>query len=513
MITPFEERLVREIKGRRVISAGISSYGYDLRLAPDGFRVFSPIASAEIDPKNFDENSLIEAPLRVSEDGSQYWLLPPHSYALGVTVETFNLPRNVIAYCLGKSTYARCFHGATRVALVDGSSPKIDEMAARSEKGELFWGYSIGEHGRVMVTLLESPRYIGRDSLLRVTLDNGEEIFCTPDHRFLLRDGRTAPACELQHGTSLMPIYRKLVRGYEMVYQPINGHLLPTHRLADEWNLRYGIYEDIPNTHRHHLDENRINNQPPNIARMKASDHIRYHNGQTYGIDFDPEGHGASIRAALERLYKDDNWYRQLAQQQKQKATNFLGDEKYAKARQHLIARFHARWTPDARAEQRVKQERFWNSHPEAREVVSDRSKRYSDSVDDERSVFRRFPRVTQAFQGRSPENHKVASVKEEKGEHDVFCLTVPEAGNFALDAGVFVENCGLIVNATPLEPGWRGRLVLEFSNSADLPIRIYANEGIAQVTFFESDEECETSYADRAGKYQDQVGLVTPRL
>ena len=429
-------------------------------------------------------------------------------------------------------------------------------MAARSEKGELFWGYSIGEHGRIIVTLLESPRYIGRDSLLRVTLDNGEEILCTPDHQFLLRDGRIAPAFKLQPGTSLMPLYRKLQRGYEMVYQPINGHLFPTHRLADEWNLRYGIYEDIPGTHRHHLDENRINNQPLNIVRMKASDHIRYHNSQTYGIDFDPDEHGTSIRAAFERLYKDDDWYRQFAQQQKRKATNFWGDEKYAKARQHLIARFHARWTPEARDEQRAKQERFWNSHPEAREVVSDRSKRYWSSVNDERrekqqeiarqlntrveiteelvraaldetgsirgaarllnydrSVFRRFSHVIQAFKGHSTKNHKVVCVKEEKGEHDVFCLTVPEAGNFALAAGVFVENCGLIVNTTPLEPGWRGRLVLEFSNSADLPIRIYANEGIAQVTFFESDEECETSYADRAGKYQDQVGLVTPRL
>ncbi len=179
MIAPFEEKLVREVEGRRVISAGLSSYGYDLRLARDGFRVFSPIASAEIDPKNFDENSLIEAPMRASEDGSHYWLLPPHSYALGVTVETFDMPRNVIGICFGKSTYARS----------------------------------------------------------------------------------------------------------------------------------------------------------------------------------------------------------------------------------------------------------------------------------------------------------------------------------------------GLIVNTTPLEPGWRGRLVLEFSNSADLPIRIYANEGIAQVTFFESDELCQTSYADRSGKYQDQVGLVTPRL
>jgi dCTP deaminase len=107
LISPFEEKLVREIEGRRVISAGLSSYGYDLRLAEDGFRVFSPLASAEIDPKNFDQSSLVEVPLRTSEDGSRYWLLPPHSYALGVTIETFNLPRNVIGYCLGKSTYAR----------------------------------------------------------------------------------------------------------------------------------------------------------------------------------------------------------------------------------------------------------------------------------------------------------------------------------------------------------------------------------------------------------------------
>ncbi|MEO6726215.1 MAG: dCTP deaminase [Blastocatellia bacterium] len=107
MITPFEENLVRDVEGCRIISAGLSSYGYDLRLAADGFRVFSPIASAEIDPKNFDERSLIEAPLRTAKDRSLYWLLPPHSYALGVTVETFNIPRNVIAICMGKSTYAR----------------------------------------------------------------------------------------------------------------------------------------------------------------------------------------------------------------------------------------------------------------------------------------------------------------------------------------------------------------------------------------------------------------------
>ena len=107
LIHPFSEQLVREVQGRRIISAGASSYGYDMRLADDGFRVFSPIHGREIDPKKFDENSLIEPPLQTTDDGSQYYLMPPHSYALGVTVETFRMPRNVTAICMGKSTYAR----------------------------------------------------------------------------------------------------------------------------------------------------------------------------------------------------------------------------------------------------------------------------------------------------------------------------------------------------------------------------------------------------------------------
>jgi dCTP deaminase len=71
---------------------------------------------------------------------------------------------------------------------------------------------------------------------------------------------------------------------------------------------------------------------------------------------------------------------------------------------------------------------------------------------------------------------------------------------------------CGIIVNVTPLEPEWEGHVTLEFSNTTPLPAKIYANEGVAQVLFFESDEECETSYRDRAGKYQGQRGVTLPK-
>jgi dCTP deaminase len=72
---------------------------------------------------------------------------------------------------------------------------------------------------------------------------------------------------------------------------------------------------------------------------------------------------------------------------------------------------------------------------------------------------------------------------------------------------------CGIIVNVTPLEPEWEGHVTLEFSNTTPLPARIYANEGVAQVIFIESDEVCETSYRDRGGKYQGQNGVTLPRI
>jgi len=71
---------------------------------------------------------------------------------------------------------------------------------------------------------------------------------------------------------------------------------------------------------------------------------------------------------------------------------------------------------------------------------------------------------------------------------------------------------CGIIVNVTPLEPEWEGHVTLEFSNTTNLPAKIYANEGVAQMLFFQSDEACETTYKDRGGKYQGQKGVTLPR-
>ncbi len=123
------------------------------------------------------------------------------------------------------------------------------------------------------------------------------------------------------------------------------------------------------------------------------------------------------------------------------------------------------------------------------------------------------------------PKNFDPRSMVDYKGE---VCVIPPNSfalartiEYFRIPRGVLTvclgkstyARCGIIVNVTPFEPEWEGYVTLEISNTTPLPARIYANEGIAQVLFFEADEECETSYADKKGKYQGQQSIVLPKL
>lgn len=440
MIEPFAPDQVRSAEGQRIISYGTSSYGYDVRCAGE-FKIFTNINTTIVDPKRFDEKSFVDLEADVC-------IIPPNSFALARTVEYLRIPRNVLTICCGKSTYARCFRGDTRVALVDGRSVTLEDMARRHEAGERFWGYSIGAHGRLIISLLDAPRHIGTDALLEVVLEDGARVYATPDHLFMRRDGCMAQAHSLRAGDALMPLYRDGARGEEVVYQPATGQLDPIRRLADEWSLRNGINQDARASHRHPIDLERRKSRLANIGPMSAAQHIRMRSAHTESPqELDRQEQGAAVHEALVRLGDDPRWRAGFSQ-------------------------IHA-----------------------------------------QRSAWRRFPRELASRPGAGAyRNHKVAAIRELPGDHDVYCLTVPEAGNFALEAGIFVHNCGIIVNVTPLEPEWEGHITLEFSNTTPLPAKIYANEGVAQLLFFESDEVCSTSYRDRGGKYMGQRGVTLPK-
>tara|TARA_B100001113_G_scaffold341356_1_gene326416 strand:- start:2084 stop:2650 length:567 start_codon:yes stop_codon:yes gene_type:complete len=100
LISPFEPKQIRELNGEKIVSYGVSSYGYDVRCSNE-FKIFTNTHSAIVDPKEFDPNSFID----VTADEC---IIPPNSFALARTVEYFKIPRSVLTLCLGKSTYARC---------------------------------------------------------------------------------------------------------------------------------------------------------------------------------------------------------------------------------------------------------------------------------------------------------------------------------------------------------------------------------------------------------------------
>ena len=100
LIEPFEPRQVRKVGDTKVISFGTSSYGYDLRCAPE-FKIFTNINTTIVDPKNFDPASFVDV-------NADVCIIPPNSFVLARTIEYFRIPRNVLTICLGKSTYARC---------------------------------------------------------------------------------------------------------------------------------------------------------------------------------------------------------------------------------------------------------------------------------------------------------------------------------------------------------------------------------------------------------------------
>ncbi|MEO1132757.1 MAG: dCTP deaminase [Cyanobacteria bacterium J06639_1] len=113
MIEPFEATLIRQVErpddraARQVLSYGLSSYGYDIRLSPADFRIFRHIPGTVVDPKRFNQDNLEATCLHVDESG-EFFILPAHSYGLGVAIERLEVPPTITIISIGKSTYARC---------------------------------------------------------------------------------------------------------------------------------------------------------------------------------------------------------------------------------------------------------------------------------------------------------------------------------------------------------------------------------------------------------------------
>ena len=180
-----------------------------------------------------------------------------------------------------------CFTKDTKIKLTDGRCLNFEELIRETKQGKKNYTYTFNpESQKIEIAEIKNPRKTRRNvQILKVILDSGAEIKCTLDHLFMLRGGSYKKAKDLKAQDSLMPLYTKPhdgttdrdLKGYEMVYQPFENSWEFIHHLADKWNLENKVYSKSAGRIRHHIDFNKLNNNPDNVQRIQWSQHWGLH--------------------------------------------------------------------------------------------------------------------------------------------------------------------------------------------------------------------------------------------
>ncbi len=179
-----------------------------------------------------------------------------------------------------------CFTKDTKVKLTDGRDLSFAELIKEYDAGKKNFTYTVDKNGNIKIAEIKKPRKT-RDSaeIIKITLDNGEEIKCTLNHKFMLKSSNYKEAKDLEIGESLMPSYFRYSTkeddanaiGYRMIFQPKSNEWNFVHVLSDAWNLENEIYKKSSGRIRHHADFNKLNNNPKNIKRMGWKEHWQTH--------------------------------------------------------------------------------------------------------------------------------------------------------------------------------------------------------------------------------------------
>lgn len=388
-----------------------------------------------------------------------------------------------------------CFTKDTKISLLDGTEKSLDQLM---DYPDPIWVYSYDHKTQQIVPGKASKPFKTGEKVpvLKVTLDNGESVRCTPNHRWMLRDGTYREAKDLQPNDSLMPLYRKVCVtkpcvGYEMFLEPSREKWIFTHRRVCDQVLRRAQIGDSgqliisfgEGEVRHHLNFNKRDNRPDNLVWMDFNEHILYHSSKSGDLwNRGGEKFKKAQKEGVRRKWEDPDW----ASKQLELLRSLGQDPELAAKRNRILREATARnWQnpeyvelmtetgkntllktrvrEDFQRKVRLGQLVLWsdpdhiqrmgnlargritlqNQNPDfvQARLVANTTPKECDICGHISGNAGALALHKRKHHGVVPTNHKVISVVPD-GEEDVYDITVENYHNFALSAGVFVHNC-----------------------------------------------------------------------
>jgi intein/homing endonuclease len=386
--------------------------------------------------------------------------------------------------------HAVCFTADTKVPLLDGRELTFRQLTDEY-KNKQFWVYSCDDNGNIVPGLAHSPRMTNKSQkVIKITLDNNEEIKCTENHEFMLRNGNYKKAIDLTIGESLMPLYRKLstekeMSGYDMVLNPSTNRWRYTHRIIAS---KDGRYEGVV----HHKDFNKLNNDPTNLEIMTWKEHTKLHLESYEKLSEyakSEEGRNKS-RKLMIALWADEGWrsktlerniengrktsakllaegrngFQAIPKDKLRENSRINGSKNHAqlhteKAKEKSKETRKKKYDSDPKFRENVKQRAIknlmeYNNKLASGEIKPTEKQIAARRLNGKKSVYNKFYKdkyssFEEYLQSKCQDvktNHKVIRI-EECGSENVYDLTVDKYHNFALSAGVFVHNCAVGYN------------------------------------------------------------------
>ncbi len=242
-----------------------------------------------------------------------------------------------------------CFSGDTKVALSDNRNLSFKELVKEFESGKENFCYTIKKDGKIGIVKIENPRVTKQNAeVIKIILDNEEEIICTRNHHFMLRDGSYKEAKDLTKEDSLMPLHKKIskiggkitIDGYEMIWD-LDKKWIFTHLLADEYNLENGVYTREQGEHKHHINFNKLDNNPSNLIRLPKEQHLILHTEHLSSTL-----HREDVKEKAREAHRDITYRKKISEWAKQPEINKMLSERAEKQwqnkeyKQFMIAKF-----------------------------------------------------------------------------------------------------------------------------------------------------------------------------